>query len=148
MYISHKIYGHERGFSCCFRQPSAESHCRLLHGYSLSIALEFHAKTLDYRNWVVDFGGFDGVKRYLEVMFDHTLLVAENDPALPLFQMLDDQGVASLRIVRNVGCEAFAQMIFDWVELWMARQSDLGHAFLHKVTVCEHGSNGASYAKF
>lgn len=32
LYQSTKTYGHDRGFSCAFRQWRADSHCRLIHG--------------------------------------------------------------------------------------------------------------------
>lgn len=46
-YLSTKTYGHEVGLSATFRQWRAKSHCRLLHGYSLSFRFEFEANTLD-----------------------------------------------------------------------------------------------------
>ena len=54
---STKTYKTSKGLSCCFRQFKANSHCQYLHGYSLEISVEFEAKNLDERNWVVDFGG-------------------------------------------------------------------------------------------
>ena len=45
-----KTYGNERGLSCAFRQWKAESHCRLIHGYSLGFRFVFEAETLDHRN--------------------------------------------------------------------------------------------------
>ena len=40
-YYSKKKYGHERGLSAAFRQWSAESHCRFIHGYSLEFEFVF-----------------------------------------------------------------------------------------------------------
>ena len=54
---STKTYKTSKGLSCCFRQFKANSHCQYLHCYSLEISVEFEAKNLDERNWVVDFGG-------------------------------------------------------------------------------------------
>ena len=73
-YISTKTYGHDIGLSCAFRQWKAESHCKYLHGYSLSITFRFMANELDYRNWVVDFGGLKDLKATLEDYFDHKTL--------------------------------------------------------------------------
>ena len=39
MYRSTKTYGNERGLSCAFRQWRADSHCNLIHGYSLGFVL-------------------------------------------------------------------------------------------------------------
>ena len=75
-----KTYGNERGLSCAFRQWRADSHCRLIHGYSLGFRFTFEAKTLDDKNWVYDFGDMGFVKEFLEDNFDHILMVAFDDP--------------------------------------------------------------------
>lgn len=88
-YQSTKTYGTDRGLSCCFRQWKAtHSHCSTLHGYSLGFKFIWESETLDTRNWVFDFGGMKPIKNWLDYMFDHTILVAEDDPALELFKML------------------------------------------------------------
>lgn len=90
-YLSTKTYGNDRGLSCTFRQwRSTHSHCSLLHGYSIGIKLIFESETLDDRNWVMDFGGLKAFKEWSEYMFDHTLVVAEDDPHLPFFKQMND----------------------------------------------------------
>src|SRR5215207_8018651 len=74
-----KTYGHERGLSCCFRQPQAQSHCALMHGYAVAVSLTFEAHRLE-NHWVLDFGGLKPVEAWLKWLFDHTLLVACDDP--------------------------------------------------------------------
>lgn len=115
-YLSTKTYGNDRGLSCCFRQwRSNHSHCSLLHGYSIGIKLVFESETLDSRNWVMDFGGLKAFKEWSEYMFDHTLIIAEDDPHLDKFKALaamglnDVGGVCDLRVVSAVGCEKFAE---------------------------------------
>jgi 6-pyruvoyltetrahydropterin/6-carboxytetrahydropterin synthase len=86
---STKTYGTDRGLSCCFRQWKANhSHCSTLHGYSLGFKFVFESETLDEKNWCFDFGGMKPIKAYLDYMFDHTILVAEDDPALETFKAL------------------------------------------------------------
>jgi 6-pyruvoyltetrahydropterin/6-carboxytetrahydropterin synthase len=85
-YYSTKTYGTDRGLSCCFRQWRAtHSHCSTLHGYSIGIKLIFESETLDDRNWVFDFGGLKHFKDWAETMFDHTLVIAADDPHLEFF---------------------------------------------------------------
>lgn len=119
-YYSTKTYGNDRGLSCCFRQwRSTHSHCSLLHGYSIGIKLVFESETLDDRNWVMDFGGLKAFKEWSEYMFDHTLIVAKDDPHLDKFKALaamglnDVGGVCDLRIVPAVGCEKFAEHAYN-----------------------------------
>ena len=66
MYQSTKTYGNEVGLSCCFRQWRADSHWKLLHGYSLGFRFTFEAAQLDERNWVYDFGDCKWIKKYLD----------------------------------------------------------------------------------
>ena len=90
-YYSTKTYGTDRGLSCCFRQWRAtHSHCSTLHGYSIGIKLVFESETLDDRNWVFDFGGLKQFKDWSEYMFDHTLIVAEDDPHMDFFKAMSE----------------------------------------------------------
>src|SRR5688500_18070061 len=104
-YRSSKVFG---PFSACFRQPGADSHCRLLHGYGLTFKLTFEADYLDDNNWVIDFGGLKEVKLILENTFDHKLIVANDDPQVKLMLELGSKGVADVTGLPAVGCEAFA----------------------------------------
>ena len=58
MYRVTKTYGHDRGFSCAFRQWSSGTDCQHLHGYSLGFKVVLESPTLDVNNWVYDFGKF------------------------------------------------------------------------------------------
>ena len=146
MYYSTKTYGHEVGLSCAFRQWRAhDSHCRFLHGYALSVTLVFAAEELDHRNWVVDFGGLKHVKSMLEAQFDHKTLVAEDDPALLIFENLDREGLIQMRIVPNTGCEAFAEMIAGAVQVWLKDAGYGDRVKLKSVEVSEHGANSGMY---
>jgi 6-pyruvoyltetrahydropterin/6-carboxytetrahydropterin synthase len=119
-YLSTKTWGNDRGLSCCFRQwRSTHSHCSLLHGYSIGIKLTFESETLDDRNWVMDFGGLKAFKEWAEHMFDHTLVIAKDDPHLEIFLKMaelglqDQGGVCDIRLVEGVGCEKFAELAYN-----------------------------------
>lgn len=147
MYISTKTYGHEIGLSCCFRQWRADSHCRLLHGYALSIKLEFEAAHLDARHWVVDFGSLKSFKQQLVDTFDHKLLVAEDDPQKDDLCMLSGLGLADVVVVERTGCEAFAALIFDTANLWLRDAGYAPRVRMRSVEVREHGANSAIYMR-
>jgi len=147
-YHSSKMYGHEIGLSCAFRQWRAvESHCSKLHGYAIAVKLEFEAEALDHRNWVMDFGGLKAVKQYLTDTFDHKVLVAHDDPDHALFNDMEAIGIADLTRVEHVGCEAFAEMIYHWIINWMFVNSLDSRVRLTRVTVSEHGANSAAYSE-
>lgn len=145
MFISTKTYGHDIGLSACFRQWRAESHCHLLHGYALAVRFEFEADELDVRNWVVDFGSLKGLKGMLEDTFDHTLLVAEDDPMKDELCQLAGLGLARCVVVPATGCEAFARMIYECAEQWLKDAGYAPRCRLRSVEVREHGANSAIY---
>lgn len=145
MYKSTKQFGHEVGLSCCFRQWKAESHCSLLHGYAIAVKFVFETHELDERNWVVDFGGLKGLKNILEDKFDHTMLVAEDDPFKDELCGLQGLGVARVVVLPRVGCEAFAQMIHSIAEEWLVHAGFSPRCRLRSVEVKEHGANSAVY---
>ena len=145
MYKSSKTYGHEVGLSSCFRQHRADSHCRFLHGYALSVHFEFEADELDHNNWVIDFGGLKSMKEWLADNFDHRLILASDDPHMEELSCLEDFGLAQIIVLDNVGCEAFAERIGHYAERWLEENDHAPRVRLSGVTVREHGANSASW---
>ena len=141
------------GFSTVFRQWKAkETHCRFLHGYGISFKVYFEGE-LDEKNWVWDFGGMkraktliDGMqpKAWMDYMFDHTLIVAEDDPALPSFRKLDHDGLVQLRVIPATGAEKFAEYIFGKIDNFVHSETE-GRVKISKVKFMEHGKNAAYY---
>ena len=141
------------GFSTVFRQWKAEgTHCRFLHGYGVSFRVWFEGE-LDERNWVWDFGGMkrakntiDGKnpKEWMDYMFDHTTIVAEDDPGLGGFKTMDELGIIQLRIIPAVGAEQFAKYVFEKLDDFV-RQETEGRVKVAKVEFMEHAKNTAIY---
>jgi 6-pyruvoyltetrahydropterin/6-carboxytetrahydropterin synthase len=142
-FLSGKVYSHSTGHSCAFRQWRANSHCNLIHGYALQFELTFGSEGLDHRNWVVDFGGLKELKEWLKYMFDHTYLVAYDDPEASTFFELEKKNLVDLRLVDAVGCERFAELTFDKAQsIIEAKYGD--RCWVESVTVREHESNSAT----
>jgi len=143
------------GFSCVFRQWKAEdTHCRFLHGYGVSFKVWFEGE-LDERNWVWDFGGMkrakgqiDGMspKEWMDYMFDHTLVVAEDDPYLEGFKAMGDHGLTQTRVVPATGAEQFAKFIYDKLNPFIQEETD-GRVRVTQVEFREHGKNSAIYGE-
>ncbi|AZF88121.1 queuosine biosynthesis protein [Microcystis phage Me-ZS1] len=146
-YYSTKTFGHDVGLSCAFRQWRAHSHCRLIHGYSLRFDFVFAADELDVRNWVVDFGGMKHLKGILEDNFDHTTIVAEDDPEIEWFREANRRGILRLVEMPRVGCESVAEFVFDVTEQWLKDAGYGDRVKLVEVRVHEHGANSAFYRR-
>ena len=131
-------------FPCTHRQWIAESHCKYVHGYSREFYFEFQSTELTKEGWVVDFGGLKEVKAWLEYMFDHTFLAAEDDPYLSLFKDMDENSIIQLRTLPNVGMEGTAKYVYDTVNE-MIRVKTNGRAWVKLVQVSENEKNSAIY---
>jgi len=143
------------GFSTVFRQWKAkDTHCRFVHGYGISFKVYFEGD-LDDRNWVWDFGGMkraktqiDGMspKAWMDHMFDHTMIIAEDDPELQAFKQMEAAGVAQVRIIPATGAEKFAEYIYTKLNVFVKKETE-GRVKVTKVKFAEHGKNAAYYSE-
>ena len=141
------------GFSTVFRQWKAEdTHCRFFHGYGISFKIYFEGD-LDHRNWVWDFGGMkraktkiDGKspKEWMDYMFDHTMVIAEDDPFIDSLKLMDNAGAAQIRIIPATGAEKFAEYIYDNINKFVLEETN-GRVKVTKVKFMEHNKNAAYY---
>ena len=143
------------GFSTVFRQWRAkETHCSYLHGYGISFKVTFEGQ-LDHRNWVWDFGGMkraktliDGKqpKAWMDYMFDHTLIVADDDPFKDAFLEMNDVGAAQVRVIPATGAEKFAEYIYNKLNEFVKTETG-NRVRVIKVKFMEHGKNAAYYCE-
>jgi 6-pyruvoyltetrahydropterin/6-carboxytetrahydropterin synthase len=143
------------GYSTVFRQWRAEgTHCRFLHGYGISFKIVFEGD-LDERNWVWDFGGMkraktwiDGMqpKEWMDYMFDHTYIIALDDPFLYKAHAMHDEGIVQLRVVPATGAEQFAKFIYDKVNTFVLEETD-NRVRVVSVEFKEHEKNSAIYGE-
>tara|TARA_R110001599_G_scaffold176880_4_gene369056 strand:- start:600 stop:1067 length:468 start_codon:yes stop_codon:yes gene_type:complete len=142
------------GFSTVFRQYQATTtHCRFLHGYAIEFKVTFEGD-LDHRNWVWDFGGMkrsktmiDGMsaKAWMDYMFDHTVIIAKDDPYLAHFQEADEVGIIQLREMDGpVGAERFAEFIYKKLNAFVQEETE-GRVKIARVEFFENKKNTAIY---
>mgnify|MGYP000981588495 CR=1 FL=1 len=131
-------------FPVAYRQWRADSHCNQIHGYALTIHVEFSGDDLDARNWLVDFGGLKQLKGTLEDWFDHTLLVAEDDPNREDLLKLGQLGLAKITEVEATGCEALSDFIYNYINtMWLPTYGYGDRVWCSRVEVRETQSNMA-----
>ena len=141
------------GFSTVFRQWKAEgTHCKFLHGYGVSFRVWFEGE-LDERNWVWDFGGMkrakgsiDGKnpKEWMDYMFDHTTIVATDDPGIGGFRTMNELGIIQLREIEAVGAEQFAKYVFEKLNTFIQEETN-SRVSVVRVEFMEHAKNTAIY---
>jgi 6-pyruvoyltetrahydropterin/6-carboxytetrahydropterin synthase len=141
------------GFSTVFRQWKAtDTHCKFLHGYAVEFKVTFEGD-LDYRNWVWDFGGMkrsktkiDGMsaKEWMDYTFDHTTVIANDDPELKIFTEMDRSGIIQLRILEATGAEKFSEYIFNKLNEFVIQETD-SRVKIIRVEFSENKKNTAIY---
>lgn len=134
-------------FSVALRQHKAQhSHCQLLHGYAFKIKIWFEADDLDEMNWIVDFGLFsrNGLKDWLNHMFDHTTLIEIDDPQLESFKWLEELGLCHLRVMDKMGAESMAKLVFERFNDVFSK-TEGGRVSVVKVELFENDKNSAIY---
>jgi len=164
-YQSTKLFDN---YSVAIRQWKAHhSHCQLLHGYALEFKVWFESiepieeNQLDEMNWIMDYGGFkalpkggesieelkktgNGLKDWMDHMWDHTLLIEKDDPQLETFQYMQELGLCHLRVMDRIGAESAAKMVYDKFNDVMSKTGG-GRVKVVKVECWEAPKNSSIY---
>jgi hypothetical protein len=112
-------------------------------------------------NWIMDYGGFkalpkggesieelkktgNGLKDWMDYMWDHTLLIEKDDPQLETFQYMQELGLCHLRVMDRIGAESAAKMVYDKFNDVMSRTGG-GRVKVVKVECWEAPKNSSIY---
>ena len=87
---------------------------------------------------------FKQPKEWMDFMFDHTVIVAEDDPELDYFKAMDKAEIIQLRIIEATGAEKFAEFIFNKLDRFVKKET-MGRVKVAQVEFMEHGKNTAIY---
>lgn len=136
-------------YPAAHRQHNHDGHCKLIHGHNWTFDVTFTAAVLDANKFVVDFGKFGAFKDELTNLFDHTFLVNSDDPCLPVFKALEDEGLAKIVVVNSGGAEGIAELVFQ--AAWQYVTREYGHqgrgVTVVSVAVHEDEKNMATYSR-
>ena len=91
-------------------------------------------------------GNIDGMnpKAWMDYMFDHTVIIADDDPYLSYFHNMEIEGIIQLRVIPAVGAEQFAKFIFEKLDAFIQDETE-GRVKVSKVEFMEHDRNTAIY---
>ena len=99
---------------------------------------------MDQHGWVVGFGDLKELGEYLVEMYDHTMLIAEDDPELPVFKELHEKGLCDLRVVPDTSLEGSAKTALEKANQLLSRITE-GRARCFQVEARENDKNSAIY---
>lgn len=132
-------------FPCAHRQYRHDGNCHLIHGYSRSFHFVFGIKTFTKEGFAVDYGDLDELKAHLDYMYDHTLVLDENDPHMDKFLELQELGVCMIRTQPlGPGMEGTAQYLCMWADKYLREKSG-GRAWVISVEARENDKNSSIY---
>ena len=153
-YISTKLFDN---YSIAIRQwKASHSHCELLHGYALKFKVWFASheedveQQLDDMNWIVDYGGFkdapkgNGLKSWMNDMWDHTTLIEKDDPYLDFFESAAMEGLCKLTVMDKLGAESCAKVVYNHFNDVLSK-TDGGRCKVVKVECFENDKNSSIY---
>jgi 6-pyruvoyltetrahydropterin/6-carboxytetrahydropterin synthase len=127
------------------RAPRHDGHCKLIHGHNWSFQITFVATERDGNGFVFDFGKLSDLKASLWAMFDHKLVLSEDDPALSdIGCLLRDLGIANITVVPDCSCEGIAQFVHGIADAYVRKES-FGRARVFQVIVHEDSKNVATF---
>ena len=145
-------------YSVAIRQwKASHSHCELLHGYALKFKVWFESNTpddynlgLDDMNWIVDYGGFkdapkgNGLKSWMNHMWDHTTLIQADDPYRDIFEQMGQMGLCKVHFLEKMGAESCAKIVYDHFNDVLSK-TDAGRCRVVKVECFENDKNSSIY---
>jgi 6-pyruvoyltetrahydropterin/6-carboxytetrahydropterin synthase len=93
-------------------------------------------------------GTIDGMnpKAWMDYMFDHTTIIADNDPYLDTFKIMNSADIIQLRVIPAVGAEQFAKYIYEKLNTFIQEETE-GRVKITKVEFMEHNKNTAIYTE-
>ena len=129
---------------CCHRSWTNEGKRFFLHGYERTFEIEFAcAQTEPGTGLVLAPAVVEEIRAALRKQFDHTTLIADDDPERDLFELLADRGVIDLRIMDSTGMERSAAWVFDTAENIVV-QATQGRVWVSQIKARESHSHGVT----
>jgi 6-pyruvoyltetrahydropterin/6-carboxytetrahydropterin synthase len=127
------------------RAPRHDGHCKLIHGHNWSFRLTFVSIERDENGFVFDFGKLGELKQALLDIFDHKLLLSQDDPLLrEIGSFLRDNGIANITVVPDCSCEGIAEFVHGIADAYVRKASG-NRARVFQVIVDEDTKNSAMF---
>lgn len=122
--------------------------CSYIHGYSRYVEFTFEGE-LDEKQWVFDYGYFKEERKWIESQWDHKVLIASDDPELPLLRSLHDKRLIDINVMDvskgwGPGIEGSCKFLFDNIQpsVWDKTQDRVN---ITKIQIWEHEFNSSMF---
>ncbi len=130
---------------CAHRSWAQAGNCRFLHGYERSFEVTFAADKLEPgTGFIVDFSKLKGIRALLESQFDHTTIIAGDDPMLAEFERLHVLKVLDLRVMEQSGMEGAAKWVMHAADDHISQQTK-GRVWVERVIARESRKNAVVF---
>jgi 6-pyruvoyltetrahydropterin/6-carboxytetrahydropterin synthase len=86
----------------------------------------------------------NGLKDWMNYMFDHTTLIEKDDPHLDIFQQFEQMDALHLRVIDKMGAESLAKLVYDKFNDVLSK-TDGGRCRVIKVECFENDKNSGIY---
>jgi len=86
----------------------------------------------------------NGLKDWMNYMWDHTTLIEKDDPQLETFKYMEELGLCHLRVMDKIGAESAAKLVYDKFNDIMSKTGG-GRVKVVKVECWENKSNSSIY---
>lgn len=118
--------------------------CASLHGYARTVTMTVTGQLCEY-GWVIPFGAFKDIRKFLEYYFDHTSLFSASDHRQEAIQQATLSGITGTSRILPYGVSMEMSGLFVWEQVnpYILQQTD-GRAWLEKIEMREHSKNAGS----
>jgi 6-pyruvoyltetrahydropterin/6-carboxytetrahydropterin synthase len=121
-----------------------DGHCKLIHGHNWSFTITFAGEP-DMNGFVMDFGKLKTLRDTFMEVFDHRLLLNENDPLREeIVHFLRRHKLDNATLVQDCSCEGIAQLVYGLANA-LVHDKTAGRVTIESVTVFEDSKNSATY---
>lgn len=124
------------------RQWRHPGHCQYIHGHDWTFIISLKGTLVE--GMVVDFGDFKPLREQLHHMFDHTMLVCEDDPCMDQF-VNGIQNMVNLRVLKSVSAEGLAALVYTMTEEWLVQYGYSDRVQVASVICKEDEKNSAEF---
>jgi len=100
--------------TCAFRHWRGDHRLASVHGYALAITLRVRTTRNEAGTaGLVDFSKFGPIKQLLQNQFDHTLIVANDDPEAATFVEFAERTGTRVRLMPSVALDGIAAWVIE-----------------------------------